>query len=275
MKINEKIKEFIVPSLVFLFISAIISTDLLITLFFVLVLVLLFFLAPKSKSPLLLRTLSVFILFHFIVFPYLYVMLLKFDSNALVFDSVIEQNEITNAQKEIQENYEIDQMLINKTVVLKLLSSNNSYLDSSFQFINGDNIVFVDSFMLHKTYVYREKGPPIGWNGVSICDHKGQNLTRLKGETNKLTIREFLAKELVGIEEISLNLFSDQKRVDNKEIWSYRRILAYSINIFDTGNLNPKTKLSNLLFFIHKWLVKILLLGIIVTVFYQFLIAKK
>lgn len=261
-------------------ILSLIFADFLIALLIFITVVLLYLFSIKSKCSLLLKTLSLFVFFHFLIFPILYVILIKLDSQSFMFDSVIEQHEITNKKNEIEEKYKIKDLINDKKIASKLLKTNNTYLDSTFKYIDKDNIVFIDSFMLHKTSVYIFRGyPSASYATLSICNMKGEIQANILGEygnniSKDLTIREFLTIKLSQIKYVSTNLNEDNIKVKNKEIWCYRRIIAYSINIFDTDNMKPKTKISNILFFVHKLFIGIFILAIIATAFYDFLIDK-
>lgn len=283
MKKIKKISEtigIILAGTVLVFLSSI-STDFFITIIILSVSVFLFLFALKSKYDLLLKTLSIFVIIHFLIFPYVYVLFLKHDPSSFSIDLEIEQNEILIAQQEIQEKYRINDLETTKGIIIKLLNNNNPYLDSTFNYINQDNIVFIDSVILHKTATYIEEGPPsAGFSTLSICDIEGQNIANIVGEygnniSKQLTIREFLKDELSKITETFSKLNHDKKKIEDKNIWTYRKILAYSLNIFDTDNMKPITRFANAIFFFHKFFVVIFILGIIGSTFHDLLTKKE
>lgn len=283
MKISKETKKLliIIPIGVVFSILSTLSIDIFITLIMFSVSTFLFLFALKSKYDLLLKTLSFFILFHFIVFPYLYVVLIKIDSKAFHVDSEIEKNELIIAEHELNEKYEMMILSKGEEVAMRLLDSKNTYLDSSFNYLNNDNILSVDTFLLHKSTIYKNMGhPSAGFSTLSICDNKGINIVNLTGGygnkiSDDLTLKEFLNHQLETIRKTNNKFEADKYKIKEKDIWSYRRILAYSINIFETDNLKPKTKSANIIFFIHKFFVAIFILGIIGTSFYEFLIEGK
>ncbi|MFT6966581.1 MAG: hypothetical protein ACJAT1_001801 [Marivirga sp.] len=283
MKIGEDTKELliIIPIVVIFSLLSALSMDIFITLIMLSASTFLFFFALKSKYHLLLKTLSLFVLFHFIIFPYLYVVLIKIDSKAFRIDTEIQKNELIIAEQELSEKYQLMILSKGEVVTMQLLDSKSAYLDSSFNYLNNDNILSIDTFLLHKSTIYKNMGrPSAGFSTLSICDSKGINIVNLTGDngnkiSDDLTLKEFLNLQLETIKKTNNKLAVDKDKIEEKDIWSYRRILAYSINIFETDNLKPKTKSANIIFFIHKFLVAIFILGIIGTSFYEFLIEEK
>lgn len=258
-----------------------ISMNMLITMLMLVLAGALFWYSTQSKFTLLLKIFSIFVLLHFIVFPYVYVVILKTAPKSFQIDSEIEDNELVIAQQEINERYELKILENGTDIALKLLNSMDTYLDSSFHYLNNDNILYMDTFMLHKSTVYKDMGhPSAGFSTLSICNSKGQNMVNLIGEygnciSDEMIISEFLSKQIKAIGKANSKLDLDKDKINNKDIWSYRRILAYSINIFDTDNLKPKSKLANIIFFIHKLIVWIFIVGIIGSALHDFVNDNK
>lgn len=283
MKISKDPKKLFIVIIIGVICSlfSALSMDIFITLIILAASTFLFLFALKSKFGLLLNTLSFFVLLHFIIFPYIYVILIKIDHKAFHVDTEIEKNELIIAEQELSEKYEMMIFSEGEKVSLRLLDSKSTYLDSSFNYLNNDNILSVDTFLLHKSTIYKNMGhPSAGFSTLSICDSKGINIVNLTGDygnkiSDELTLKEFLNQQLEAIRKNNNKLAADKEKIEEKDIWSYRRILAYSINIFETDNLKPKTKSANIIFFIHKFLVSLFILGIIGTSFYEFLIEGK
>ena len=66
-----------------------------------------------------------------------------------------------------------------------------------------------------------------------------------------------------------------EKLKTNNKIWSYSRILPYSLNIYTTGNLQPKTRLSNIIFHIHQLILSVGIIGLIVNLSSTYLSTHK
>jgi len=283
MKISKDSKELLItiPIMVVFGLLSVLSIDIFITLIMLSISTFLFLFALKSKYDLLLKTLSFFVLFHLLVFPFVYVILIKIDSKAFHIDTEIEKNELVIAQQELSEKYELMILSNGEGVAMRLLDSKSTYLDSSFNYLNNDNILSIDTFLLHKSTIYKNMGhPSAGFSTLSICDSNGINIVNLIGDygnkiSDDLTLKEFLSYQIESIRKTNDKLAVDKDKIEEKDIWSYRRILAYSINIFETDNLKPMTKSANIIFFIHRFIVAIFILGIIGTSFYEFLIEGK
>lgn len=283
MNINKDLKELlvIIPITIAFGVLSAISMDIFITLIMLSVSLFLFLLALKLQYDLLLKTLSLFVLLHFIIFPYIYVILVKIDSKAFIFDTEIEKNELNTAEHELCDKYNLTVLSKGEGVTLHLLNSKSTYLDSSFNYLNNDNILSIDSFLLHKSTIYKNLGhPSAGFSTLSVCDKMGKFIVNLTGEfgnkiSDELTLKQFLNNQLIAIKNANSKLEIDKNKISKKEIWTYRRILAYSINIFETDNIKPKTRIANIIFFIHKFLVSLFVLGIIGTSFYEFLVEGK
>lgn len=279
-KDNKKLFIITFFSLIFSFISAL-STNLFLTLILLSLSIFIFFIATKSRYTLLLKTFAFFVLFHFVLFPYLYVILIKIDSKAFQIDSEIEKNELIIAEQELNEKYEITNLSKRENILKKMLASKSTYLDSTFNYLNNDNILIIDSLLFHKSYIYKKGGNrPRLYSTLSICNSKGKSIINLIGDygdniSSDLTLKQFFNNQMKTIKTTNHKLIIDKDKIEEKDIWSYKRILAYSINIFETDNIKPKTKVANILFFIHRFLVAIFILGIIGTSFYELIEGKK
>ncbi len=281
MKNNKRDIIILALSIPLIILSSI-YTDFLVTFIILMISIFLFVYSYGSKFKFLLRTFSVFIFLHLIFFPWLYVSIIKIDSNSFKIDSEIESNEISQFEKEITKKFNPDGLINDQQIITKILSSHNSYLDSTFNSINNNNVLYLDSFILHKTAFHRKMHRPSGgFASIAICDIKGNNLTNIIGYEENLdfpldiTIGEYLSKRSTSIQKDYQKFNTENLKKQSKETWNYRRLLSYSINIFDTDNFNPKRRLSNGIYFVHKFIVVVLIFGLIGAAFYDMLKKKN
>ena len=117
-----------------------------------------------------------------------------------------------------------------------------------------------------------EIGPPGPGSIISYLNVNQKNgilLRTLQLEDNQNFNSISLRKLLFQLKDSYVRQINNFKKdtarvIERNDIWTYRKILSYSINIFFTGNMVPKTKLANVIFFLHELITVTFLLGITV-----------
>lgn len=273
---KELIQIFVGASIFMLLSSYIKELSLVILMIFFCVMIFLF--SFYSKFRVILQLLSLFILLHLIIFPSIYLLVLRYDSNSFEFDNYIEKTEKKSSLSKIQKEFEPKQLTSKLNIINSILNSNSSKLDTTLVYLNNKNIITIDSFRIFVSSSYLDKedvsGLPDHRSNIdfTICNFNGHFIEKISEtgqsylERENRTIKQFLDEskgllsgDLVGYKNIKKDI-----ELNNK-FWSYSKILPYCINIFDTGNINPKTPLSNVIFFIHKFLVWVFIVGIIMS----------
>ncbi len=234
--------------------------------------VLIFLYSFRERYSLFLRYTSIFVFLHFIVFPLIYVFLIKQNPESFEFSKQIYKNEKDFSISNINSIYSPKEIKKQLKVINNLLDDNSSKLDTTFKYINKGNILITPKFILSKNSIRDLRfNRPASRVVLNVTNLKGIQLAEIYSnqeghsfyDSNK-KIRNFLIERKKKL-TIKLNEFQKDFKsiVENKNIWSYRQILSYSINIFFTDNMIPKTRTANILYFFHQIIVVVFLLGLI------------
>lgn len=217
----------------------------------------------KSKKRQFFYLLSTFLLLHLVVFPYIYLLLLKYDANSLKFDNYISKAEKNISLQSIEKEFNPLILKSELNITNTILQSDSLKLDTSIAYLNSGNILKIDTLMIFTSpYIIRSSdeydyiGPSVE---LKVCDFRGKYISSIYGinddynSRDSMSIREFLY-EIKN--ELNNNL--DKYKLIRDDIsskdkyWSYENILSYCINIFEAGNIAPKSRLANVVFFLHK-----------------------
>lgn len=237
----------------------------------------------KSKIRLFLISIAVFVLFHLIIFPSLYVLILNNNTESIAFDSQVQSIEKKNSLTKLDSDYIPNQRAKTIEVLDSLLIENNSKLDSTLSYFNNRNILTLSNYLAysHSRLIPMDRNNHVFRDYLVICNRNGEHIMTLANDTlgfytSQLTVRDFIM--------ISKNNENDQiknyeNEVDNirseKGFWTFNRILAYSVNIFNADIIKPKSGLANIVFAIHRFVVFGIILTIIVGLLPAFLARDK
>lgn len=235
-----------------------------------------------SKYKVLLRLLSIYILLHFIIFPVIYVFLITSNSKSFDIDTSITNNEKEIFSGEINDNY--SPKLTSKLIQItnQIYKDSCSLLDKNISYLEEGNIIVLNEYLITLTTISCDDSHPRTCTLLNICDISGKAVIQNKHDNNMLvgsfggSVRDLVLK----ISRESVNKIQDfkkekEKLKTNNKIWSYSRILPYSLNIYTTGNLQPKTKLSNIIFHIHQFILSVGIIGLIVNLSSTYLSTHK
>lgn len=219
-----------------------------------------------------------FILIHLVIFPCIYVNILNDNSNSFEFDNYIVKNEKENSLNKIAEFYSPKELALKVNLIDSILIKNSKMLDFTLKYLESRNIVMTNEFRFFMdTYDGREeeRSSPFGPSKDSlnirspfnfiICDSIGSYLNIFSSSNISSLSRDNSIKSFLNLSKddftYTLNNYNNLKmNIEKKNIyWTYDNLLPYSINIFNTSNINPKTRTSNYLVGGHKALLAVLL----------------
>lgn len=241
-----------------------------------------FYLSFKSKHKILLKIVALYIFCNFILFPFIYLALLKFDKKSFQVDSNIFASEKSAALEDIEDIYDPKTLRNNLIPLGALISDTSKIIDTSIQFLNDGNIISLTNFILSKGCIEVPFDRPMYKGTFNICAKNGHQITFLKDEDEgcnlgdgKESIRKYLVKSRDKISKMLQNFDSESRKIILKnDIWTYKQILPYSINIFSTSNMTPKGRVANIVFHFHQFFVATILIGLLVS-FFQISVSYK
>lgn len=213
---------------------------------------------------------------------------MNFNPGSFKFEDIIKNSEKNSSIIELSDEFKPKELSNKLLFIDAILKSNSKELDTTLKYLNLKNIVQIDSFKVFASSSPRSpfasKGSlPDDTNFVdfTICNDKGNFKEKISEVSHSVfsnqerKIKEFLVQHR-DIISLSLKNFNETKnKIELEEnFWTYGKILAYSINIWGTGNMVPISKISNVIFAIHKFIVEGFIFTIVVSLFYE-LVGKR
>jgi hypothetical protein len=242
-----------------------------------------FIISTRTKHKLILRLTGIYIILNFLVFPLLYLSLIKFSKDSFEFDNFVFSSEKSYSITELSDYYSIKKLNKESEVIKLLLFQNSSKLDSTLNFLNNGNVVVLDKYILNKNCVPVQFDRPMYKAILNICDLEGNRIGFIENkeegcyltESNQ-TIKVFLEQRLVVLNDRKVEYNSKASDiVEKNNIWKYRQLLPYTLNIFTTDNMIPKSKMANIIFFFHQTIVATVIISIIIGIIQNYLTKDK
>ncbi|MCS4301013.1 hypothetical protein [Chryseobacterium sp. BIGb0232] len=214
--------------------------------------------------------LSIMLTLHLVVFPFLYILMLKNDPASFEFKTAIHDNRKKLVLNEWIDNsksipYEIKFL---ENLKLSNYSILNKQLKELKQLIFGQrNIIYTDYHLNlpSKTYDFTAT--------VYIFDNKGILKKRLykvgsQVELDSIKFGSVITEDINRLKN-ELKYYRDKKvELDRNNFWTFATLLPYSISSIFTGNMSPLTPMANILYTIHYVVIYCIGIG----VFLHFLI---
>lgn len=232
----------------------------------------------SRKLKLLFFLFSAFVFLHLIVFPQIYSLLLTNNKDSFQINTIVVKNEKENAIKDLETDYNKNSTAINKNIVEAILSQTSPFPDTTIEFLLSDNILILDSFYLTKsdTADNSHEHPMPNLDCIAVHNKSGLLLTKFFEDRVPLKkskkIKDYLLELRANFETLNSSfILKKSDLVDEKQLWSYERVLPYSINIFNSDNIKPITRLASIINFLHSFIVWTLLISIIGALLFELL----
>ncbi len=234
----------------------------------------------KYKNLVIVFTLLVFI--HLIVFPCIYLNFLSKEPNSFEFDSYIAKSEKEISLNKIVEFYSPDELLSKINLIDSVLIDDFGSLDVKLKQLISRDIVATNkySFFVDLDTSYETLGPGrepeinLSFDFI-ICDSNGKYIDEIERDFSNSLSGDNSIKSFLNLRKDKYlysfnNYIKVRKRIEQNDIyWTYDNLLPYSVNIFNTSNINPKTRIANYTVGFHKFLL------VILGIFFGILFAKK
>ncbi|RYC53320.1 hypothetical protein [Flagellimonas olearia] len=231
----------------------------------------------KTKQiKLLLQTIAVFIFFHLVAFPVVYLILIKNDVSSIKIEKdIVSFERSEKLKKAVETEKQIEQQLIEKQKPeLESFIEEYSYFLKKIKWDSLDNkkIVFLDSFMLRGN---SQKNPIPGgdyYKIIQIYTLKGSKLFEFTTDSKKTTLSEIFKDYIKEIESDKTSIVEEIETIKKDQFWNYRQILPYTLNILFTDNFNPQSRFANIIYFIHNIFVVGFLISLMMNLFQFYLL---
>lgn len=249
------------------------SLDILLTTIIILICLGIFFYAKRTNYKILLKVLSIYIFVNFLIFPFLYLITIKFDSNSFKIENDISKNEKRNSITELKSQYEPVDLVKSIDVIKELELENSVKLENHVSFLNDGGIIVTQSFLLSKDCIPIRAHRPMYKGIIKICNKQGLELASILDEHegcelsgHNQTIRTYLYTKKQDL-VVRLKDYSNEERniTTKDDFWSYHQIITYSANVFSTSNLVPISRMANIIYYLHFFIGNGILLTILIA----------
>ncbi|WP_176829811.1 hypothetical protein [Tenacibaculum sp. MAR_2009_124] len=228
---------------------------------------------------------SLFILIHVVVFPIIYVLIIKNDPSSIEIDSKVLSFEKKSQLNNLELNYNKNDIDNQKLIIENILKNDKKLLEKETIYWFNDNDPFHEdepdySITTGSSTLYfyeRDKEIPNEPYGRFIevePKDKSYKDFELKGDF-EMSVIEILDKGLRRLELLSKERKNELKIIKSNKFWSYKEVLPYTINILFSDSFKPKKSFSQLVHFLHNVLVAVFLFGFIVSLLQNSLEDKK
>jgi hypothetical protein len=216
-----------------------------------------------------------------VVFPLIYLSILKINQNSFEFANTIANFEKKEALLELNQDFQTTELIKTDSLLNYILNVKTSVLDSSLDFLENRNFVLVGNIAASAV---NELLPP-GTDPLSrirISDKTGTILKEFsfsysaKTRMSSILIRNVLTK-IKSDNKVDINKFNitEYNIKVKSDIWSYRKIVIYTLNVFFTSNMVPVSRTANIFFFIHHFVCIVFILGAISGLFQSRIVPRN
>ena len=250
---------------------------------FALISILLFIVSFKLESwSLALRLLAVFIIFHLIVFPNIYLDQLEKNPKSFEFDNYIKSIEKEKSLLDAKIEYEPELLDFKKRVAGLILEDSSSILEEPMEILSRDDIYFLENFIIYgkgrprKEIMDNEIMHPtknlLPKDILVVCDKEGKYITdffqleHFYFNHDKRSIKEFF-RDMNGYLQGNIVDYSNLKQAiqEQNQFWTYGKIFPYVLNVLNTSNINPKSRTANIIFFVHYLIIAVFVISLLTS----------
>ncbi len=228
----------------------------------------------RKENALLFKMISLFVLLHIVIFPIIYVLIIKNDSSSIEIDSKVLSFEKKSKLNNLDLSYNKNEIENQKLIVEDILNNGKKLLErETIYWFNDNDIsneyeadhsITIDNIVLY--FYERDKEIPHDPYGrfINVAPKdKNYKEFELKGDFD-MSVIEILEKGLRRLELLSKERKNELNIIESNKFWSYKEVLPYTINILFSDSFKPKKSFSQLVHFFHNVLVAVFLLGFIV-----------
>ncbi|MBP1222644.1 hypothetical protein [Flavobacterium sp. 1355] len=226
-----------------------------------------YFTSRKLKNQLLFKLIAVFVFFHCVAFPLVYTYLLNSDPSNLRIEKDILESEKSNQFVLVKEIY--GETSIHKQNILQdIISHEPLFARTNTDSIKNNQMYILKNYIIVADYQLSFGGnhPPEPIRSLTIYDKKGNYKLFVENEKEFRNISSVFADAINKYKSVETKKNNEIDKIKVNKFWSYKSVLPYSLNIFTNGNLVPKSKIANTIYFIHNLFIFIFILSIIVGI---------
>jgi len=232
-----------------------------------------FLYANKTRYKILLKVFAVYIFINFLIFPLLYLALLRINPESFKIENSISKSEQNISLIDLENNYSPVKLQSNLLVINNVLEESGTELDVNISILNMGNLIKTKLYSLSKDCHSVRAQRPMYKACLHIYDLVGNKIVSILDKNegcllspSEITVREYISREKDKINKQINQFDQEHKEITlNNNFWTYSQLLPYSINTFSTGNFVPLSKLANILFYLHFFIGNGILLTLLIA----------
>lgn len=197
---------------------------------------------------------SIFTFFHFVAFPLFYTYLLNSNPNNLKIEQDILKSEKSNQYLMVKEFYG-ESNIAKQKVLSDLITNENHFVNLTRENIHDNQMFILSNYIVISTYKAKNTGgkhPIEPVECFNIYKKNGSFILSVDADVDYINVKKLFNSEIANFKNLEIKKNNAIKDIHLNKFWSYKSILPYSINIFITSNIVPKSKTANAIFFIHN-----------------------
>ncbi|MRX70255.1 hypothetical protein SAMN06265349_101743 [Flavobacterium resistens] len=229
------------------------------------------------KKNILYLLISIFVFFHFVVFPFCYTFLLNSNPNNLKIEQDILQSEKSNQYLLVRKIYGKSN-IVKQRVLNDLIKNEKDFINLTQEKISENQMFILSNYIVISTFRTIDRGgkhPPEPINCFNIYKKNGSFLLSVNADIDYINLKNLLISEIANLKDLEVRKNKAIDEINSNKFWSYKNVLPYSMNIFITSNLVPKSKIANTIFFIHNIFIFSFLLTMIISYVHTIITNKE
>jgi hypothetical protein len=227
---------FIVQAAFFLILTATENLSFAVAFFTILTVGVSTFISFHTRYKLLFRTFALFVFFHILFFPWIYLKLLKNDPNAIIIDNDVYKVVNSQASDDIINKYEPVKIEQNISVLKSLVDKYPELVNRNFEWLAEDNVLITEKYVVRLT----EYDPERPIRELIFYDKVGNQSTTISfrnyeimtSKVEKSSIKDFFNTLINYYASKRSEFYLESSKIKSRDIWTFNRILPYSVNIF-------------------------------------------
>lgn len=222
----------------------------------------------KSSLKWLLYSSGSILFLNFIIFPVLYVIMIRIDNTSFIIDYKTKKQEEEIEMFEINEQYHPEYQSQTLNFIEYYLGKQRNELDTDLEFLYNENLLKVGKYSIYKTSRVINAGAPLPRDYLIILNDSGIKIGEIEiiSLRHKNSLQQVLANEKPKIINRKKEYEQRLIAVQEKRFWTISKLAPYMTTIFSLDYFKPVSRIAHIVYGIHKLIVNAILLAFMVSV---------
>jgi len=238
-----------------------------------------YFWISKSINKIIFGSLFAFTFFHLVLFPMIYLLLLKYNPKSLEFEGYAFRQGKQSAIENLNMLYDIKDLNSKKKFADEAIASKDSFF-----YLPLNRLILKEYKHGEYTYALKMKSPEsaqrplrveslvISFKDTEVAVLYNQPITPIN---ENYTVLDYFIRHIDGINK-NIKIYNDELNLIKKDHhWAYTTIIPYTLNITLGGNVKCQSPLANVAYFFHYVTVWIFIIGFLSSSIYSVISSAK